>query len=207
MKIFFSLFLPFFLSFAFLGTIQRAEAQNKALEPVIIDKMPQSLEEFIQLRDRIATTPQGGVAIFVIAMHLYTQDPKLGEACLTIAMDASRLKAGNAYKGFAPNDSDFRLIKSQLQQNPYLPRAYFKGTSPENGYALPKGKLEINCQTNPYSGNANEGKLKVFTTCTGADSARPMQLQRNDKGLWKATEWSSLLVGARRPVVKTSDDL
>jgi hypothetical protein len=202
MKIFFSFLFTFFL-FGMMKT----EAQNTPLNPVIIDKMPQNIEEFIQLRDRIATTPQGGVAIFVIAMHLYTQDPKLGEACLTIAMDASRLKVGNAYKGFAPNDSDFGLLKSQLQQHPHLPRTYFKGTSPENGYALPKGKLEINCQTNPYSGKESEGKIKVFTICTGADSARPMQLQRNDKGLWKATEWSSLLVGVRRPVVKTSDDL
>jgi hypothetical protein len=202
MKIFFSFLFTFFL-FGMMKT----EAQNTPLNPVIIDKMPQNIEEFVQLRDRIATTPQGGVAIFVIAMHLYTQDPKLGEACLTIAMDASRLKVGNAYKGFAPNDSDFGLLKSQLQQHPHLPRTYFKGTSPENGYALPKGKLEINCQTNPYSGKESEGKIKVFTICTGADSARPMQLQRNDKGLWKATEWSSLLVGVRRPVVKTSDDL
>jgi hypothetical protein len=186
---------------------QVSSAQNKSLPPVVIDKMPASIEEFVQMRDKIATTPQGGVATFIVAMYLYTQDKELGTACLTIAMDMGRLTSGNAYKGYAPNTSDFRLIQSQLQQNPHLPRSYFKGTSPENQYTLPSGRLEINCSTNPYSGNAADGKLKVFTVSTGADSPRPMVVKRNDKGLWKADEWSSLLVGCRKPVVQVSDDL
>jgi hypothetical protein len=126
MKIFFSFLFTFFL-FGMMKT----EAQNTPLNPVIIDKMPQNIEEFVQLRDRIATTPQGGVAIFVIAMHLYTQDPKLGEACLTIAMDASRLKVGSSNRNYNNIPICRALISRALRPKmamPY-PKASSKSTA------------------------------------------------------------------------------
>ncbi len=43
--------------------------------------------------------------------------------------------------------------------------------------------------------------------CTGAATPRPVTLKRNDRGVWKAYEWSSLLVGVRPPVLKIEDDL
>ena len=44
------------------------------LDPVQIDSLPQSIDEFATLRDQVATTPQGGAAMMIIALHLYVQE-------------------------------------------------------------------------------------------------------------------------------------
>ena len=61
--------------------------------------------------------------------------------------------------------------------------------------------------TNPYSGDASEGRLKVFVASSGAASPRPVTLQRNNRGLWKAVEWSSLTLGVAAPSSEDEDAL
>ena len=76
---------------------------------------------------------------------------------------------------------------------------------PEDGYALPAGALSVRVkqQANSVQGD----RAKVFVFSSGADSPRPVSLAMNDKGLWKATEWSSLEVGVRAPGPRPTDDL
>jgi hypothetical protein len=186
----------FFISFAGL-------AQKKALPVVSFDKIPQTVEEFISLRDKHATTPQGGAAIWVLAAVIYAQNAELGRQCLIIASDKSLLGSSNkGYQGFDfGNNSDY-LIK-QMDSKKYVPNSYIQGTSFETGYKLGNAPYKIACFTNPYSGNEAEGRLKVFVQCTGADSDRPITLVRNDKGIWKAIEFSSLVVGIKAPKQKS----
>ena len=89
----------------------------------------------------------------------------------------------------------------------WMAHSYVLGTSHEQGYALPpSGPYQIMIDsTNPYQPGA--GMKKLFISCSGADSPRPITLKVNDKGLWKAHEWSSLQLGMRAPVVHKSDDL
>ncbi len=47
----------------------------------------------------------------------------------------------------------------------------------------------------------------MYLWSTGADTPRPIALERNDKGLWKAFEWSSLEVDVRPPSRRTRDEL
>ncbi|WP_167882958.1 DUF6935 domain-containing protein [Leptospira barantonii] len=43
---------------------------------------------------------------------------------------------------------------------------------------------------------------------SGADTPRPVTLKKNAKGVWKAREFSSLLVGIKKPASKNpADDL
>ena len=46
---------------------------------VEIGHLPQSIEEFVALRDRVADTPQGGAAVLTVALLLYAQDQVLGD--------------------------------------------------------------------------------------------------------------------------------
>jgi len=62
-----------------------------------------------------------------------------------------------------------------------------------------------NCHA--VSGNRETGQYKVSVTCSGAELPRPVTLKKNDKGLWKASEWSSLLVGVIPPMMTPCDDL
>ncbi len=180
-----------------------AYAQKTALPVVNIDKLPTTTDEFIALRNNIATTPQGGAAVWVVAAIIYSQNPMLGRQCLIIASDKSLLGAASTgYQGFDFGKSTDYLVK-QLDSKKYVPNSYVIGTSPDTGYALGQTPYQVACFTNPYSGNEAEGKIKVFVKCTGADTDRPMTLVKNEKGHWKAVEFSSLVVGIRPPKQKS----
>ena len=176
--------------------------------PLSIGHLPQSIAEFITLRDQVARTPAGGAAMMVLALHAYAEDPAMGQQCLTATVDRSRLKQDpGGYKGWGLRRTDMQRIAHQIQNQPYLPRSYIQGAGPENGYALPAPPYILNWSTNPYSGDPDTGTVKVFVVCSGAASARPVTLKRNDRGLWKATEWSSLIVGIQAPDQAPRDDI
>ncbi len=171
-----------------------------AQKTITVDKLPSSTEEFIQFRDKIANTPEGGAVAFVVATMLYSQNPSMGRECVIIQTDMSQLDASNSgYKGYNLRSSnDFQL--KQIDSKKYIPFSYAQGTSNENGYQLPSGSFKIKVERTADAGN---GLMKAFVWSTGADSARPITLKKNDKGMWKAYEFSSIMVGVRPPVVKS----
>jgi len=175
---------------------------------VEIGRLPQSIAEFVALRDRIADTPQGGAAAMIIALLCYAKDQVLGEQALTVAVDRERLQeAADGYRGWEVRKRPLQLIERQILDSPHIPRSYFLGTSPESGYELPEPPLRIECRSGPYSGDVDSGTYRVFVTSSGAPSARPVTLHRNQRGFWKANEWSSLLLGVRPPSEREPDDL
>ncbi len=180
-----------------------------AVLPIVeISQFPQTIDEFVALRDRIAQTPEGGAATLVVALIAYAGDETLGRACLTVAVDRGSLQEGpKGYKGWQLPDNVLKRVGLQIKGKEYLPRSYIRGAAPANGYALPAPPYVIECSDNPYSGDREAGPYKVFVACSGADSPRPVTLKRNDKGFWKASEWSSLIVGIRPPAATPSDDL
>jgi hypothetical protein len=178
------------------------------IEPVHIDRLPQSIKEFVALRGQVAQTPQGGATMMIVALLLYAEDEALGQQCLTVAVDRGRLVEGTeGYKGWQLRTSDVRLIGSQIGKQSYLLQSYVKGATPENGYQLPALPYVFEFSDNPYSGDPDSGTYKVFVSCSGASRPRPVTVKRNDRGIWKAHEWSSILVGVQGPVQKSQDDL
>lgn len=168
---------------------------------------PQDLEAFVALRDRLATTPEGGAAVFVAALCAYAQDPVAGLAHLTVAIDLARLDKGSAgYKGYQPGRADQQAFKERVAAKPFLARSYVQGTSPENGYAIPDQAL-VKVRDQGLAGESSAETAKRFVHSTGADSPRPLVLKKNNRGLWKADAWSSLTVGVRAPVQVVDDDL
>ncbi len=168
---------------------------------VEIAGLPETAEEFIALRDRLANTPEGGAAMMVVALLLYAEDESLGLQCLTIAVDKDRLEHGSeGYKGWQLRASDRSLLRSQIGRCPYTPRSYIAGTTPQDGYNLPAPPYTIELSANPYSGDRTGGPYKLFIHSSGASRPRPVTLKRNERGIWKAAEWSSLIVGVRPPV-------
>ncbi|MBN1934885.1 MAG: hypothetical protein JW934_09480 [Anaerolineae bacterium] len=180
-----------------------------AVLPVVeIPQLPQTVDEFVVLRDRVAQTPQGGAAMLVVALLAYADDEALGCECLAVAVDRGNLQEGpKGYRGWQLPDNTLKRVGLQIDGKEYLPRSYIKGATPANGYALPAPPYVIECSDNPYSGDLESGQYKVFVACSGADSPRPVTLKRNDKGFWKASEWSSLIVGVKPLVATFSDDL
>lgn len=81
-----------------------------------------------------------------------------------------------------------------------------QGTRFEDGYVLPAGDLVVRVKQQRDSLQSAD-KAKMFVYSTGADTPRPVALTRNDKGLWKGVEWSSLEVGIRASATNRTDDL
>jgi len=179
-------------------------ASTKA-QTITVKQVPKTIEDFVKYRNKIAKTPEGGATVFLLALKIYTDNPKLGKQCLVVAIDRNSLQTGQIYKGHELLKSDMSLIKRQIiNKNRQLPNSYIKGSNPENLYKV-KLPYVYEFMSNPSSGDAATGNYKIFVKCSGADSPRPITLVKNNRGYWKASSWSSVLVGIKKPPV--DDDI
>jgi Domain of unknown function (DUF6935) len=207
---------------------QPALAQEYAQRvTVTIPAMPASVEDYVELCGRLTGrdldpdlfqanqaewgAPHeelgafGGAAAFVVAALVYADDPELGLACLTIALaDSERHESddpGN-YRGLLPSHLDRQAFAERWgrEDRQHVPRSYVQGTSPDDGYALPAEPLTILVlrQASDQELSPEDG-LRLFVTCSGAASPRPLRLVRDPRGRWKVKEWSSLMVGVELP--------
>ncbi|OQY02201.1 MAG: hypothetical protein B6I20_07145 [Bacteroidetes bacterium 4572_117] len=175
---------------------------NVYSQNIKITKQPHNIDAFLTLRNVIATTPEGGAAIFLQALKIYVKNPKLGKKCLVISVHKSLLKEGKTYKGFKLASSDMDLIKRNIENNKLIPNSYILGSAPKNNY-----KVEL-----PYEyefssnilGKTKDG-TKVFVKCSGSDTKRYLILKKNNRGLWKVTTWTSVLANIQEP--PDDDDL
>jgi hypothetical protein len=192
-----------FITASFLAILLMGAAFGQAIS-VTVDKIPATADELVALRDRIAKTPEGGAVVFILAMQMYAEKSDIGLQAFTIALDMDELASGDVYKGYAPK----RLWDEKWQQiakYPFLGRIYAKGTKAEDSYALPFGPVAFSVTEvrSQYDGTA-----KVFVATTSGNMPRPLYLKKNDKGLWKVIDASSVFVGPSiLPPEKKSDDL
>lgn len=177
---------------------------------VQIQNIPQTIEEFTVLRDSLATTPEGGAAVFVAAMLTCVKNRDLGIQFFTLILEKEKFIHETTHqphvKGYAPNAS-FMFYVEQLDKQPWIAPSYVQGTSADNGYTLPTLPYTISTLTDKHS-VIEEGKwIKIFLECTGRDTARPISMKKNNKGIWKVNEVSSLFVGITKPKSDDGDDL
>lgn len=173
---------------------------------VKIDKMPSNIDEFLELRDKIANTPEGGAAIFLISLITFVENHDLGRQMFVIAIDQSLLVSGNVYRGYAlPNTMNRHLRRMAESHRKHIPYAYITGTSSKDGYkaSLPYTFIFSH---NPYT-KSSDGTMRILAECTGAASPRPIRMKENDKGIWKALEFSSMFLDVVRPEERQVDDL
>ncbi len=176
-----------------------------------IENIPQSTEDLVALRNKVAITPEGGLACFIIALKHFAEGHPQGLEMLVITRaheDLVTSTASGNYKGYTLGTNELYFTRNQLSKQPYLPMSYFNGATPQNNYVLNERQLSFSFSTNSYSGDIESGRIKVFVDCSGASSPRPATLVKNDKGIWKVKEYSSLIVGIQpKAAEKPSDDL
>ena len=176
-------------------------------ETIRIDALPASVEDFTNLRNTLARTPKGGYAMFVIAMMTYVKNKNLGTQFFTLIMDMDKLarNPGNPLnvQGYVPNGNTMYLVR-QLDTRLYLPGIYLVGTSVDNGYAVSfPASIEFRQAT-----IRGEDTVSLYALTTSGNMARPITLRKNSNGLWKASEFSSMFVGASRiPRTQRVDNL
>lgn len=175
---------------------------------VEIPAIPNSAEEFTEWRDKVATTPEGGAAATVAALLAFSKDKQLGMQCLTLILDQRNVGTGDVIKGHAPIGAIMYHVNriSDYDMWPYLAFAYLKGAQAEKNYVV-SAPYTVVTSRQRNSGNDSGGQVQVFLDCYGF-RPRPISLHRNDKGIWKAYEMSSLFLNVAPPAsAEPVDDL
>lgn len=174
-----------------------------------ISPYPQSFEDFLELRNSISDSPEGALACFIIALREFSQKGAEALPWLIICRDINDLQESqkaNNYKGYMLGVRELSLLNSQINKQKYIPDSYFSGSSPENNYSV--SETEFSFSSNKYSGDPAEGRTKIYAACSGAATPRPATLVKNDRGIWKVKEYSSLIVGIMAPASsRRVDDL
>lgn len=176
-------------------------------EEVSIPAVPSSAEQFVAWRDEVANTPEGGAACLIAAMLAYGKDPVLGRQCFTLILDPSNVGRGNVYQGYQPGPN-IRYHLDRLDGYrvwPYLGYAYVRGANAQNRYAV-AAPYVVSTYRQRNSGTEESGRVKVFVELSGGFRPRPVTLQRNDKGIWKVLECSSMFLNVEPPAGNDNKD-
>lgn len=149
-----------------------------------ISMMPHTLEEFISMPQMDLSIAENTCIMFLCAIELFINNRDEG------------LEAMNILRGPRPmNGFDVQFLGDRLRGKSYLPKAYFKGARPNNGYEASKPyRLEVTRDMRKQE----IGYLKLFLETEGADLKRPITLRKKGES-WYLWEYSSILSGIRLP--------
>ena len=153
-------------------------------------KLPESLSELQALPEASLDSPYKTAALAVCALCAYAADTQIGIQML------------NWLRGPRPlTGVDISFLNDRFRGGKtYLPFSYFAGSVPANNYT-PAMPFTVNIQSNANS-STEEEYMKLFISCGGADSPRPITLRRKGDGRWFLWE-QYLLTDIRAP--KSSD--
>jgi hypothetical protein len=177
--------------------VQRRACMIVALLVVIVGiahaELPKTLEEFQARVVAEASDPQKAVKLFFDGIFIYLSGEKdLGKLCI---MEMSRYKEWN--------ESQHRMLMERMRTQPYIYRSYAEGATPQNKYEMnPQDyKLVFSGEPNmkPFDDKPQGDYCKLFVKSGGADSPRPITLQRNSAGQYKVYDFSSINLGVRPP--------
>lgn len=188
------------------GVINESEYNEaESITTITINSMPDNLNDFLALQSQIGNTPQGGVAMMILAMRIYQKDAIVGRMCLSATSTdplVSDSTAEGSYNGKIINSASISRLTENMKSYPYLPLIYFKGAAPTNSYTPSGPPYVLNMFTNPYcyaSGSDGLVRIKLFVETLGADSARPASVKKVG-GIYKITEYSSLYLSPKAVV-------
>ena len=159
-------------------------------ETFTFNALPESLAQMQALPEADLSSPFKTAALTVCALCAYAADKQVGTEML------------NWLRGPRPlNGMDISFLNDRFRGNrTYIPFSYFAGATPDNDYT-PTQPFTITVESNHVS-VAEQGYMKLFIPCGGADSPRPIKLRMKGDGKWFLWE-QYLLTDVRQP--KASD--
>lgn len=156
-------------------------------ETFTFTSLPESLAEMQKLPEAALETPYQTAALTVLALCAHTADREIGTEML------------NWLRGPRPlNGQEISFLNDRFRDGKtYLPFTYFVGAKPDNNYT-PTQPYEIIVESN-HTSNDEQGYMKLFIPCGGADAPRPIKLrQRGSDQKWFLWE-QYLLTGVQTP--------
>lgn len=158
---------------------------NKS-ETITFTALPESLAQMQALPEASLDSPFKAAALTVCALCAYAADKNIGTEML------------NWLRGPRPlNGTEISFLNDRFRDGKtYIPFSYFEGATPDNDYT-PSEPFRVTVQSTHVSGE-EQGYMKLFIPCGGADSPRPIKLRMKGDGKWFLWE-QYLLTGIRTP--------
>lgn len=129
------------VDYVMTGKINHDDYDKTQTSTVSFSRIPETLEEFLELQKDLGVEPQGALALQVIAFEMYRRDKTVG---------AEAMRANNTPTNF--NDCmrqlPQKLGKDPSYAQPYIVAALMLGASPANGYQ-PRKPYTISVRVNP----------------------------------------------------------
>lgn len=153
---------------------------------IILNKLPDNLEEFKALDIYDLTKAENVCGLFICALNLYNKDAKLG------------IEALNLIRGPRPmNGIDEQFLRDRMRGKTYLATAYFNGANPSNNYEV-AAPYVLEVLDDPRPNDLEDNYCRFYLKTSGADSPRPIKF-RSKANEWFLWEYSSILTGIKLP--------
>ncbi|MBQ9762249.1 MAG: hypothetical protein IJV82_04130 [Oscillospiraceae bacterium] len=134
--------------------------------------LPTSVAELQALPEASLDSAFKTTALTLAVLCHYEQDPDATIAMLNFLKGPAEV---------SPFEKQF--IKERLTDKFYIPRSYFQGATPQNGYQ-PTAPYTIAVEENPYSFD-NENWATLYVRSGGADNPRGIKLRKKPStGQW-----------------------
>lgn len=158
---------------------------NKS-ETFTFTALPESLAQMQSLPEASLDSPFKTAALTVCALCAYAADKNIGIEMLNWLRGPREL-----------NGNEISFLNDRFRDGKtYIPFSYFEGATPDNDYT-PNEPFRITVQSTHVSAEEH-GYMKLFISCGGADSPRPIKLRMKGDGKWYLWE-QYLLTGIRIP--------
>ena len=168
-----------------VNEVKTAQPAESRTAEVVFEKVPETLEEFTSLPQAELSDPFDTAALTVLALCVYPVDRDLSLSMLDYLREPRPM-----------NNVEKHLIADKFTEQDYIPRSYFDGAVPENGYS-PSVPYTIRISDDEYS-YINKGHTSLNVRSGGADSPRKINLRLGEDNRWHLWE-QFLLIGVQKP--------
>ena len=159
---------------------------------VTFECLPETLQQLQALPEAALNEPHHAAALSIAALCVYPKNRQVAEEMLHFLQGP---------RGLTGYDKQF-LADRFMDGRDYVPRSYFEGAVPENGYT-PKQPFSVTFFENPHSRqNIADGYITLWVRSGGADSPREVKLRNKPStGQWFLWE-QFLLADIRKPAAE-----
>lgn len=155
------------------------------METFTFAALPESVEQMKAMPEAAMDTPFKTAALTVCALCAFAASEQAGTELL------------NFLRGLRPlNGQDISFIRDRFRgERTYIPFSYFAGATPENNYT-PGEPYTVVVSSDAHSYD-EPGYARLYISCGGADSPRPVKLRKKGDGQWCL--WEQYLLTAIIP--------
>lgn len=133
---------------------------------VTVSGTPRSVAKFNELREQIAGKPHGAAACFIVALHMFMENPTVGEECLAMMVTPSQRDVNNPkrlasvrqilYDRYYKKDSGANIY------SPWIPYCYIEGFEVISGWQKPNPPYKMIFGVNPGKDNIDQSASGTF---------------------------------------------